>query len=79
VFSLAPRDTEISGPMSLNLNVNGPSNSLVTQIRGLFKDVKVNGKRAVKGNLSGEVSMRLPLGIRASERFIRRTPARLPH
>jgi len=62
VFSLAPRDTEISGPMSLNLNVNGPSNSLVTQIRGLFKDVKVNGKRAVKGNLSGEVSMRLPLG-----------------
>ena len=62
VFSLAPRDTEISGPMSLNLNVNGPSNSLVTQIRGLFKDVKVTGKRAVKGNLSGEVSMRLPLG-----------------
>ena len=62
VFSLAPRDTEISGPMSLNLNVNGPSNSLVTQIRGLFKDVKVKGKRAVKGNLSGEVSIRLPLG-----------------
>jgi len=26
VFSLAPRDTEISGPMSLNLNVNGTSN-----------------------------------------------------
>ena len=62
VFSLAPRDTEISGPMSLDLNVNGPANSLVTQVRGLFKDVKVKGKRAVKGNFSGEVSMRLPPG-----------------
>lgn len=62
VFSLAPRDTEISGPMNLNLSVSGPSSNLVTQVRGLFKDVKVNGKRAVKGNLSGEVFLRLPLG-----------------
>ena len=61
VFSLAPRDTEISGPMSLDLNVNGPANTLVTQVRGLFKDVKVSGKRALKGTLSGEVAMRLPL------------------
>jgi AsmA protein len=62
VFNLAPRDTEISGPMGLYMNVSGPSNSLVWQIRGLFKDVKVKGKRALKGNLSGEVSIRLPLG-----------------
>jgi len=62
VFSLAPRDTEISGPMNLNLSVSGPSNNLATQVRGLFKDVKVNGKRAVKGHLSGEVFLRLPLG-----------------
>jgi uncharacterized protein involved in outer membrane biogenesis len=62
VFNLAPRDTEISGPMGLYVSVSGPSNSLVTQIRGIFKDVKVNGKRALKGYLSGEVSMRLPLG-----------------
>jgi AsmA protein len=62
VFNLAPRDTEISGPMGLYMNVSGPSNSLVTQIRGLFKGVNVNGKRALKGNLSGEVSIRLPLG-----------------
>ena len=62
VFGLAPRDTEISGPMGLSMSVTGPSNNLVTQIRGLFKNVKVNGKRAVKGNLNGEVSIRLPLG-----------------
>ena len=62
VFDLAPRDTEISGPMGLYMSVSGPSNSLVTQIRGFFKDVKVNGKRALKGNLTGEVSIRLPLG-----------------
>lgn len=62
VFGLAPRDTEIAGPMNLDISVAGPSNSLVTQVRGLFKDVRVNGKRALKGNLSGEVSLRLPLG-----------------
>jgi hypothetical protein len=62
VFGLAPRDTEISGPMSLIMTVNGPSNALVTQVRGLFRDVKVHGKRALKGTLNGEVNLRLPLG-----------------
>src|SRR5207253_1452299 len=62
VFGLAPRDTEISGPMGLHMTVTGPSNNLATQIRGLFKDVKVNGKRALKGNLSGEVCIKLPNG-----------------
>jgi uncharacterized protein involved in outer membrane biogenesis len=62
VFGLAPRDTEVSGPMDLNMSVSGPSNSLVTQVRGLFKDVKVHGKRALKGTLTGEASIRLPMG-----------------
>ncbi len=62
VFGLAPRDTEVSGPMDLSMNVTGPSNSLVTQVRGLFKDVKVHGKRALKGTLTGEASIRLPMG-----------------
>jgi AsmA protein len=62
VFGLAPRDTEISGPMSLNMTVTGPSNALVTQVRGQFRDVKVYGKRAVKGTLNGEVNIKLPLG-----------------
>ena len=62
VFNLAPRDTEVSGPMALDMSVNGPSNSLATQVRGIFKDVKVNGKRAVKGTLTGEVLLRLPFG-----------------
>lgn len=62
VFGLAPRDTEISGPMSLFLNLAGPSTSLVTQIRGRFNDVKVRGKRALKGNLNGEVLIKLPFG-----------------
>ena len=62
VFGLAPGDTEISGPMGLNMTVAGPSNALVTEIRGVFKNVYVKGKRALKGNLTGEVSIRLPLG-----------------
>jgi uncharacterized protein involved in outer membrane biogenesis len=62
VFGLAPRDTEISGPMGLNMTVTGPSNALVTQVRGRFRDVKVYGKRAVKGTLNGEVNIRLLLG-----------------
>ncbi len=62
VFGLAPRETDISGPMKLHMTITGPSNSLVTQIRGFFKDVKVSGKRAVRGNLNGEVYLRLPLG-----------------
>jgi AsmA protein len=62
VFGLAPRDTEISGPMGLFMNIAGPSTSLMTQVRGRFNDVKVHGKRALKGNLSGEVLIKLPLG-----------------
>jgi hypothetical protein len=62
VFGLAPADTEISGPMALNMTVAGPSNALITEIRGVFKDVYVKGKRALKGNLTGEVNIRLPLG-----------------
>ena len=62
VFGLAPGETEISGPMALNMSVTGPSNALVTQIRGVFKNVNVKGKRALKGNLTGEVNIRLPLG-----------------
>jgi AsmA protein len=62
VFGLAPSDTEVSGPVDLGLTVNGPSNSLVTQLRGKFHDVKVEGKRALRGTLNGEVFLKLPLG-----------------
>ncbi|MGH7886737.1 MAG: AsmA-like C-terminal region-containing protein, partial [Candidatus Binatia bacterium] len=62
VFGLAPRDVEIAGPMALYMSVTGPSNGLVTHVRGLFKDVRVQSKRALKGNLSGTVDIRLPLG-----------------
>jgi AsmA protein len=62
VFNLAPRDTEVSGPMALHMSVSGPSNSLATQVRGVFKEVKVHGKRAVKGTLTGEATLRLPFG-----------------
>jgi uncharacterized protein involved in outer membrane biogenesis len=61
-FALAPSDTEVSGPMGLRITMTGPSHSLVTQVRGQFKDVKVQGKRALKGTLSGEVFLKLPLG-----------------
>jgi hypothetical protein len=62
VFGMAPPDTEISGPVDLLLTVKGPSNRLITQVQGTFHDVKVEGKRAVKGTLNGEVLIRLPLG-----------------
>jgi AsmA protein len=62
VFGLAPRDTDISGPMRLHISITGPSSNAVTQIRGRFRDVKVAGKRAVKGNLNGEVFLKVPLG-----------------
>jgi uncharacterized protein involved in outer membrane biogenesis len=62
VFGLAPSDTEVSGPVDISLTLSGLSNSLVTQVRGKFHDVKVDGKRAFKGILNGEVSIKLPLG-----------------
>ena len=62
VFRLAPRDTEVAGPMDLDMSVTGPANNLVTQARGLFRGVKVHGKRALKGTLTGEASLRLPAG-----------------
>ncbi len=70
LFGLAPGDTEISGPMALNMTVAGPSNALVTQLRGVFKNVYVKGKRALKGSLTGEVNLRLaPGGGRVSQRL----------
>jgi hypothetical protein len=68
VFGLAPRDTEVSGPMGLSIDLSGPANNLTTQVRGMFKDVKVHGKRALKGTLTGEVLIRLPLGVGAVTR-----------
>ena len=59
-FGFAPPETAISGPMDLFMTLIGPSNSLVTQAHGVFKNVQVSGKRAFQGNLSGEVSLRLP-------------------
>jgi AsmA protein len=61
VFGLAPRETEVFGPMDLNLDVTGPADSVVMQIAGSFKDVKVHGKRALKGTLTGQASILLPL------------------
>jgi AsmA family/AsmA-like C-terminal region len=66
VFGLAPRDTEVSGPMGLRMTVTGPSHNLLTQLHGQLKDVRVEGKHALKGNLSGEVLVKLPLGGGAS-------------
>jgi hypothetical protein len=62
VFGLAPADTEVSGPLDLRFSVNGPSNNLVAQLYGKFQDLKVSGKRALKGWLNGEIHIKLPLG-----------------
>ena len=47
--------------MGLRITMTGPLHSLVTQVRGQLKDVKVQNKRALKGTLSGEVFIKLPL------------------
>jgi hypothetical protein len=61
IFGFTPRDTEISGPIGLRLSVTGLPDSLFSELRGQFKDVKVDAKRALKGNLSGDIYMNLPL------------------
>jgi AsmA protein len=62
VFGLAPRDTEVSGPMNLHINITGPTTQLLTEMRGFLKDVRVHGKRAFKGTLRGEIALRVPAG-----------------
>jgi AsmA protein len=62
VFGLAPRDTELSGPMALRVALTGPSNNMLTQVRGQFQNVKLSGKRAIKGSLNGAVLLHLPIG-----------------
>jgi uncharacterized protein involved in outer membrane biogenesis len=61
-FSLAPRDTDVGGPMDLRIKLAGPSSNPVVEVRGLFRDVRVAGKRALKGKLKGEVFIQLPMG-----------------
>ena len=60
--AFAPRDMEVSGPTALRITVAGPSHSLITQVQGQFKGVKVQSKRSLKGIFSGEVFIKLPLG-----------------
>lgn len=60
--ALTPRDIEVSGPTALRITMTGQSHSLVTQVRGQFKGVKVRSKRSLKGIFSGEVFIKLPLG-----------------
>lgn len=62
VFGLAPRDTAVDGPMGLRVKLAGPSSNPIAEVRGLFKDVRVDGKRALKGTLNGEVFIQAPLG-----------------
>jgi AsmA protein len=62
VFGLAPTDTEVSGPIDLRLTIAGPSNNLITQVHGKLRDVQVQGKRALKGLLNGEIVLKLPIG-----------------
>jgi AsmA protein len=68
VFGLAPRDTEASGPLNLRVSLTGPTTQLLTQIRGVLKDIRVHGKRAFKGTLRGEIALRLPAGAGLASR-----------
>lgn len=62
VFGLAPAEIDISGPMSLRIGVSGPASNLMTQIQSEFKNVRLYGKRVIKGNLNGAVTLRLGAG-----------------
>ncbi|HZD41825.1 MAG TPA: AsmA family protein [Terriglobales bacterium] len=80
VFGLAPRDIKASGIIGLRVTVTGPSNALLARLQGDFQDIKIHDKRALKGNLSGDMSIRVPLGrgtalaqlVRGNGRFIAR-------
>ena len=61
-LGFALRDTNVSGPMKVELSITGPSQSLVTQLRSRFDGVEVERKKAVRGTVNGELSMRLPSG-----------------
>lgn len=61
-LGLAARDTEMAGPMDLRVKLAGPSGNPTAEARGIFKNVKVEGKGALKGKLSGEVFLQVPLG-----------------
>ena len=61
-LGLAPRDTDVAGPMALRIKLAGPSSNPVAEVRGLFKNVKVEGKGALKGKLSGEFFLQLLSG-----------------
>jgi AsmA protein len=61
-LGVAPPDTDVAGPMQLRIKLAGPSSNPVAEVRGAFKDVKVNGKRGLKGKVNGEVFIQLPMG-----------------
>jgi hypothetical protein len=48
--------------MGLRIKLAGPSNSPVAEVHALFKNVKVEGKGALKGKLSGEFFLHLLSG-----------------
>lgn len=67
-LGVAPKGVDVSGLMGLEITVNGPANGLAAEVRGNFKDVRIEGKGALKGKLSGALFVKLPLGGRAPGR-----------
>lgn len=63
VLGLLPPDTDAAGPMGLRVTVSGPAGRLLTRLYGQFTNVQVNGKRAVKGKVNGEITIQLPSGV----------------
>jgi AsmA protein len=61
-FGLLPRDTQFSGPVALQVAIEGLSSSPAAEVRGQLKDVDVHGKRTMKGHLSGELFIKIPFG-----------------
>jgi uncharacterized protein involved in outer membrane biogenesis len=69
-FGLAPTDADVSGPMALSMRLTGPAMQWLAEARGVFRDIKVDGKRAFRGTLRGEVAIGLPAGAgHASKRL----------
>jgi uncharacterized protein involved in outer membrane biogenesis len=61
-LGLLPRDTQFSGPVALQVAIAGLSSNLAAEIRGQLKDIDVDGKRTIKGHLSGELFIKIPFG-----------------
>lgn len=61
-LGVTPKELTVAGPMGLRVAITGPSTRLTSHVHTLFKDLIVQEKRALKGSLGGEITLKMALG-----------------